>query len=113
MEKNGESANESSSEVESFTNGALELQCERLIRIIQNDGCISSEGGSDDGCDSDSFLPYEFVERIHHIALMILKITLLKMKNPIKSLILFVMSQLQETLGSWLRNQTITLCSLQ
>ena len=56
MEQNVESANESSAEVEYFTNGALALQRERLIRIIQNDGRISIQGGSNDGVDSDSVL---------------------------------------------------------
>ena len=68
MKKNVESANESSAEVESFTNGTLELQRERLIRLIQNYGRISSQGGSDDGVDSDSVLPSKFSERVHHIA---------------------------------------------
>ena len=43
------------------------MQRERLIRLIQNDGRIFSQGGSYDGVDSDSVLPSEFSERIHHI----------------------------------------------
>ena len=62
-----ESANEYSAEVEYFTNGALALKRERLIRLIKNDGRIYSQGGSDDGVDSDSVLPSEFAERIHHM----------------------------------------------
>ena len=57
VEQNVESSNESSAEVESFTNGALALQHERLIWLIQNDGRISGQGGSNDGVDSDSVLP--------------------------------------------------------
>ena len=63
-----EYANESSAEVESFTNGTLEFQREMMIRLIQNDGHISSLGGSDNGVESDSVLPSNFSERIHHIA---------------------------------------------
>ena len=63
-----ESANESSAELESFTDGALALQRDRLIRLIQNDGRISSQGGSDNGVDIDSVLPSKSSESIYHIA---------------------------------------------
>ena len=44
------------------------MQLERLIWLIQNDGRISIQGGSDGGFDSDSVLPSKFSERIHHIS---------------------------------------------
>ena len=67
VEQNVESAYDSSAEVESFTNDALALQRERLIRLIRNDGDISTEGGSNDEADNDSSLPSKFTEKIHHI----------------------------------------------
>ena len=66
VEQNGESINETSAEVESFTNDALALERERLIRLIQNDGESSSERERD--IDNDSPLPSEVAERIHHFA---------------------------------------------
>ena len=44
------------------------MQRERLIRLIQNHGRISSQGGSDNVVYSDSVLPSKFTERIHNIA---------------------------------------------
>ena len=65
VEQNGEPVNENSSaEVESFTNRALALERERLIRLIQNDG----EEGRDDGIDNESPLPVRLAERIQHFA---------------------------------------------
>jgi|AntRauTorckE5430_2_1112549.scaffolds.fasta_scaffold06985_1 hypothetical protein len=49
--------------VESFTNRALALERERLIRLIQNDG----EEGRDDGIDNESPLPVRLAEKILNI----------------------------------------------
>ena len=110
MEQNGEPVKDTSSaEVDFFTNGALALERERLIRLIQSHG----EEGRDNGVNNDSALPSRFAERIQHFASDCLEDNVVEVDETNKVFDCFCNVVTTRDLRMLIEVSEITLCLLQ